>query len=67
MASEDVWFNPALPAVVGTWFGVGLPDLLVKGDPTVAIRIAGDTMTLVGLALFAFTQNHPLTLTFRYS
>jgi hypothetical protein len=35
-----------LAAQVGTWFGPGLPDLPVKGGPTMAIRITDGTMTL---------------------
>ena len=42
MSAEGVWLHPALPGIVGT----GLPDLLFKGGPTMAIRITDDTMTL---------------------
>ena len=45
MSAEGVWLQPALPGVVGTGFGTGLPDLLFKGGPTIAIRITDDTMT----------------------
>ena len=31
---------------VGPWFGPGLPDLPVKGDSAMTIRIVDDTMTL---------------------
>src|SRR5262249_16483042 len=44
--SGGVWLGPAESGGVGSWFGTGLPDLLVKGGPTMAIRITDDTMTL---------------------
>ncbi len=62
--SGEVWLGLAKPGVVGTWFGAGLPDLPVKGGPTMTIRITDDTMTLeidnVGCA-----DNDPLVMALR--
>jgi hypothetical protein len=47
-SSFDVWdvtLCPALPGVVGTWFGTGLPDLTASGCNH-GIRITDDMMTL---------------------
>src|SRR5258708_836110 len=44
--SGDVWLGLAKSGGVGPWFGPGLPDLPVKGEPTMAIRITDDMMVL---------------------